>query len=339
MQFINHLSPLTLANGLTLANRIVVPPMASMTADSHGLATEATFAHYENLARSGAGLIFVEYSHVHASGKSEPNQLAIDSPATISGLTRIAALIKRSGARAGMQITHAGGKSDKAIAGAVLLGPSATQVPTVNGLLEPMTAMTADDIPQYQGWYLAAAERAFKAGFDIVELHCAHGYGLNQWLSPITNQRTDEYGDTLENRARMVTEIVSRIRYHFPELLVSVRFPGQDQLDGGASVADMQATSQLLRAAGVSLFNVSNGLGGWRRPRDRAGEGYLVDEAAAIQRVLPDVPVIGVGGIASRSFVDAALQAGRISLAAVGRAMLRDPPAFLLGKSGGGSGD
>ena len=204
-----------LFNNKTARNRVVVPAMASQTADTNGLATERTFQNYSDLAESGAGLIFVE-------------------------------------------------------------------------------------------------------------LHSAHGYGLNQWLSPITNQRTDRYGGNLEGRSRLLKELIALIRKELPELLISIRIPGQDCFPGGLTPEDMKTVAKDLESLGVDLLNVSSGIGGWRRPRDRLGEGYLLDEASAIQAAV-QIPVIGVGGIESAPFIDSIINAGRVELAAVGRAILQNP--------------
>src|SRR6185437_14332312 len=117
---------------------------------------------------------------------------------------------------------------------------------------------------------------AVLAGFDLVELHSAHGYGLNQWLSGITNRRQDEYGGSQKNRNRLLIEIVTAIRAQFPNLLLSVRIPGQDFIEGGLTPEEGVDLSMQLESAGVSLINVSSGIGGWRRPGGRHGEGYLV---------------------------------------------------------------
>jgi NADPH2 dehydrogenase len=301
--------------------------MASSTADEQGYVTGKTLYHYQRLARAGAGLVFAEYSHVHGSGRSEPNQLGIDHDDKIPGLSQIARIIHRSGALAGMQITHAGGKSEKQYTGGPLLGPSNLRVPVAKGHLEPMTSLSLAEIEDYKTWFVEAASRASRAGFDIVELHTAHGYGLNQWLSPLTNRRDDQYGGPLINRMRILEEIILGIKANNPELIISLRFPGQDLLPEGMSQSEAQWIARRLEYAGVGLFNVSNGLGGWRRPRDRRGQGYLVDEAQAISRVV-QVPVIGVGGIKDGAFIDEGLRQRKFDLAAVGRAILEDPDGF-----------
>jgi NADPH2 dehydrogenase len=314
-------------NGLEAKNRIVVPAMASSTADRYGFATSDTVAHYQRLSLSGAGIIFAEYTFVHASGRSENNQLGIDNDLQVSGLKNISRAIKASGALAGIQLTHSGGKSSRELTQGRLMGPSNIPVPVKGEQMEEPTPMTFPDLELWKQSFILAAERAVSAGFDLVELHAAHGYGLNQWLSPITNKREDSYGGALENRLRLLSEILSVIKLNFPNLLLSVRIPGRDFLEDGLSVIDSIQSAKHLEQLGVDLINVSSGIGGWRRPSDRTGEGYLVPEAAAIQGNV-EVPVIGVGGIESGGYVDNLICQKTLAFAAIGRAILADPKAW-----------
>jgi NADPH2 dehydrogenase len=320
-------SPLPFKNGLVARNRVVIPPMASKTADGHGIPTENSFHHYQNLNRAGAGIIFVEYTLVHSTGRSDPNQMGLDSDSQILAHRNLVSIIKASGALAGIQLVHAGGKSAKEFTGGPLLGASAIVVPTVEKQLECPLELNIKEIETYQSWYVDAAVRAAKAGYDIVELHCAHGYGLNQWLSPLTNQRRDDYGGSLKNRSKMLLEIFQKIRTALPDKILGVRLPGQDHLEGGLLPADMIFIAQQLQQEGADFLDVSSGIGGWRRPRDRVGEGYLLAEAAFIQYKV-QIPVIGVGGIESGDFIDRSVGSGEVALTAVGRKILNNPQQF-----------
>ena len=301
--------------------------MASGTATLAGFSTKETHEHYARLSQSGAGLVIVEYTFVHASGRSEANQLGISGDEHIQGLSDLAKAIHLGGALAGIQTTHGGGKSSFELTGGNLMGPSAIAVPVKGDSLEIPQAMTAADIAMWKKSFVEAAHRATLAGFDLVEFHSAHGYGLNQWLSPITNQRTDEYGQTLAGRSRILQEIMQQVRENHPELILSVRMPGQDFLDGGLTTSDTIEIAKMLEAAGVDIIHVSSGIGGWRRPAPRIGEGYLVEEAAEIQAHIK-IPVIGVGGIETGEYIDRSLQCRRFSLAAIGRAILNDPKTW-----------
>ena len=305
----------------------MVPPMASQTADLSGKVTPKTLAHYARLAQSGAALVMLEYSYIHWSGKSEANQLGIDSNTCIEGLSQVAAMLHQAGVVVGIQITHCGGKDSGGVS-TDLMGPSGIAVPVLNRQLPCPRAMNLNDIASWQADFVAAAIRADRVGFDIVELHCAHGYGLNQFLSPITNHRRDGYGGSLPNRVHILVETIAAIKQRCPHLTLMVRVPGQDGFTGGLSCEDMIAISQLLVAAGVSVLNVSSGIGGWHLATERATEGYLVAEAQRFKLAQLGVPIVGVGGINSGDYIDKALQAQWFDLAAVGRGILENPIAF-----------
>ncbi|MCB9027133.1 MAG: NADH:flavin oxidoreductase [Bdellovibrionaceae bacterium] len=312
-------------NGKTAKNRVVVPPMASQTADTLGFVTKKTIQHYEELSNSGAGIIFAEYTYIHQSGKKgEPNQLAVDDDSKIAGLSEISHAIHKSGALAGLQIVHVGGKTSSALTGLPLLGPSSIPIPVKGQELETPKKMSANGIEEMIGWYIQAARRAEIAGFDIVELHAAHGYGLNQWLSPITNHRDDEFGGDIIGRSNLLLQIVSQIKQLFPNLLVAARMPAQDHFAQGLQPTDMRWVAQKLENIGIDLIDISSGIGGWRRPRGINGQGYLVSDAAQIKQAIT-IPVIGVGGIQEGSFIDEILLEQKVDFAAVGRAILKEP--------------
>ena len=323
----NRFTPYRFAGGRTARNRVVVPPMASSTADARGNATAATVAHYARLAESGAGIVFVEYAFVHPSGRGEEKQLAAAADENGEGLARVAGAIKRSGALAGLQLVHVGGKTTAALVGAAPMSPSGVRVPVKGWEPDVPAKMSRAEILSWTLWFAAAARRAAAAGFDLVELHAAHGYGLNQWLSPLTNTRTDEYGGSPSGRSRLLLEIVSAIRAAAPGLLLAARLPGQDHMDGGLTATEMGGLVSRLEDAGLDLIDVSSGIGGWRRPEGRTGQGYLVDDAARL-KPFTALPVIGVGGIETGDFIDEILDARRVDFAAVGRAVLKDPVAW-----------
>ena len=309
---------------LKLKNRVVVPPMASQTADSSGYVTPQTITHYRRLASSGAAMIMVEYTYVHNSGKSEEFQLGISSDKHHSGLKKLSRAIRCSGAIPAIQLTHAGGKTKRSLTDGRLLSPSGLPVPVKDTLLENPDRATLYDINLIKESFILAALRAFQSGFEVIEIHAAHGYGINQWLSPITNQRNDLYGSPEENRFRILIEIVESIIKEIPQIILSVRIPGMDHIEGGFTHENSLNLSKKLEQLGVQIINVSSGIGGWRRPKYRQGEGYLVKDAALIQKET-QLPVIGVGGIKSAEYINEALKNNHFSLAAVGRAILNEP--------------
>lgn len=326
---INRHTAYKFKNGTSSQNRVVVPPMASQTADKEGFVTEDTVKHYCRLAQSRAGLIFVEYSYVHPTGKGEDNQLGIYTDAHIPGLKKISSAIHLSSALAALQLVHVGGKTSTELTRAPLMAPSAIPVPVKGWQPETPTAMTPEQIHEWVDWFVTAAGRAEGANFDIVELHAAHGYGLNQWLSPITNKRQDSFGGSIEGRSRLLLQIATKIKTTHPKLLLAVRLPAQDHMDGGLTVQEMAWVVSQLELVGTDIIDVSSGIGGWRRPNGRMGQGYLISDAEELKSHI-SIPVIGVGGIETGSFIDQILEAKKIDFAAVGRAILQDPANWGL---------
>ncbi len=303
----------------TVRTRLALPSMASGTADEAGHVTERTLAHYERLVGPWHGLAFVEYSFVHALGKSEPNQLGVHSDAMAPGLGQLATAIRNRGAIPGIQLVHGGAKADAELIGRTPLGPSAVPVPAYGGDLPAPAAMTPAEVAEVFDAFQVAARRAERAGFEAIEIHAAHGYFFNQWLSPATNLRDG----SLAGRAALLVDLVAALRRDLrPSTLIALRFPGQDRYPGGLSVDDMIQVARWLQAAGADILDVSSGLGGWRRGREQRGEGYLVPDAAAI-RAAVGIPVIGVGGIQSAAYIAEAL--ATVDMVAVGRATLADP--------------
>lgn len=314
-------------NGKTAQNRVVIPPMASQTADNNGFVTEATLQHYERLTEAKSGLIFVEYSYIHKSGRGELNQLGVDSSDKVEGLMKLASILKKHGSLVGLQLVHTGGKTTSEITGGPLLGASEVAVPVKGWQPDIPHSMKESEILELTNWYVDSAILVESAGFDLVELHAAHGYGLNQWLSPLTNQRSDSYGGSIENRSRLLLEIVKQIKQKAPNLLLTVRMPAQDHVHGGLDVQEMVCVASQLEILGVDLIDVSSGIGGWRRLDNRNNQGYLVDDAATLKTHL-NIPVIGVGGIEAGDFIDQILQDKKVDFAAVGRAILKNPAVW-----------
>lgn len=314
-------TPYKFENGKIAKNRVVVPAMASQTSTEKGVATEHTVKHYAKLASSGAGIVFSEYAFVNSGGRAERNQLGLETDEHESAIIPIATAIHHAGALAGFQLAHAGGKSSTDLTLKPLQSPSGIPPPTKDNSLEAPVAMSLDDIENWKTSFINAAIRAHRAGFDIVELHAAHGYGLNQWISPITNRRSDCFGGSPDGRNRLLVEIVDSIHARIPNLLISVRIPGRDFVINGLELDETIKLAQQLIARGAALINVSSGLGGWRNPTPRAEQGYLVPEASQIQKHIT-APVIAVGGIKTTQYISESIANGLFHFAAVGRAIL-----------------
>ena len=311
--------------GHDLSSRLVLPPMASGTGTDGGVVTEATLEHYRRIVRPHHGLAFVEYTYVQPAGRSEPNQLGLHTELHEAGLRRVAAIMRARGVLAGIQLTHGGGKTDAETAGVPPVGADALPIPIADGHLPPPRPLTSVEVEELIDAFEAAALSAQRAGFEAIEVHAAHGYLLNQWLSPLTNARADLRARGGVAREELMVRIMARLRSVLAdETVLSVRFAAQDRLDGGIELADSTRLALALQQVGVDVLNVSSGLGGWRRGRAGRGEGYLVDDAAAI-KAATGMPVIGVGGIETLAYADAALSSGAVDFVAVGRAALRNP--------------
>jgi 2,4-dienoyl-CoA reductase-like NADH-dependent reductase (Old Yellow Enzyme family) len=301
--------------------------MANGLANTEGRVTDPLIAHYVRRA-SGVGLVIVEHSYFTSQGKASSNQLGIQDDVAISGLSRLVESIHAEGTPVCIQINHAGRKGNAAISGVEPVGPSAT--PT-EGSDVVLRVLEKNEIEHLVRMFGEAADRARKAGFDGVEVHGAHGYLLNQFVSPLTNRRTDEYGRSFEGRIRFPVEVVTEVRRVVgTDFLLLYRLGASDGEGRGVTIREMQTFAQRLVQAGVNIVDVSGGLIG-DAPADMTGQGYFLPLAEKIKEAV-DVPVIGVGGITDPTFADQAIREGRVDLVAVGRALLADPDWALSAK-------
>ncbi len=314
------LDPISFA-GLSLRNRIVMPPMWSGQAAADGSVTDAIVEYHRCRAAAGCGLVIVEHSFVHPRGRASATQIGSHHDRMLPGLSRLAAAIKSEGAVACLQISHAGPRTSTAVAGATPLGPSAIRhVHNADGELPE--AATLPQIAEIVAAFGRAAIRARAAGFDAVELHAAHGFLLSQFLSPLSNQRDDAYGGSEENRRRLHLEVLAEVRTCLgPEFPVFVRLGATDDTPGGLEIDAGCATAQQMVRGGVDLVDVSGGLQGSRGAGK--GAGYFVPDAEAIKKRVR-VPVIVTGGISDPAFADRIVRDGRADLVGIGRAMLDD---------------
>ena len=312
-------SPLSLGR-FTMRNRIIMPPMANNVADEDGTASAKLVEHYRVRAAGGPGMIIVEHSYVTRDGRVDPNQLGICDDLHVAGLTPIAAAIHDGGALAIIQITHGGARCPSAATGRQPAGPSDVRVPGDAEDPRPITLAEIHDLPAL---FSAAARRALEAGFDGVEVHGAHGYLLNEFASPYTNRRTDDYGGPLSNRLRATGDVLTAVRETVGDSLLLFRFGVEDSLDDGVTPDMAAEMAPALAGWGVDLLDCSGGLCG-SRPADRTGQGFFVP-AAAIVRAASPVPVSAVGGITDPRYADDIVRRGLVDAVCVGRAQLKDP--------------
>ena len=315
------LAPLSLT-GLTLRNRIAMPPMWSGQARPDGTVTDKIIEYHRVRAAAGCGLVTVEHSFVHPQGRHSATQIGVHDDAMVPGLARLSAAIKAEGAAACLQISHAGSRTSSAVMGRPPAAPSAVRHPCEPDGEVP-EALTLAGIAEVIAAFGTAARRARDAGFDAVEIHAAHGFLLSEFLSPLCNRRTDEYGGCAAGRRLLHLQVAAEVRQQFGrERIVSVRLGACDEMTGGLTLDEACETAARLEEAGVNLISVSGGLFG-SRPAERA-HGYFVPYAAAIKTYV-SLPVMVTGGISEPALADRIVRDGQADLVGIGRAMLNDP--------------
>lgn len=307
---------------LQLRGRIVMPPMATEQADG-GLVTPGMGAYYAARAKNPEiGLIITEHSYIEMRGKASRGQVSIAEDEAIEGLSTITKAIHAAaeGIKVFAQINHAGGYTSRDITGTEPVSASA-------GIFkqEPARALTKDEILQIEELFAQAARRAQLAGYDGVEIHSAHSYLLNQFYSPLTNRRTDEYGcQTMENRLRMHLETIQKVREKVGENFpIAVRLGGCDYTPGGSTIEDSVEASLLLQKAGVDLLDLSGGM--CRYILEGVSEpGWFGQMTRQIKQQV-NVPVLLTGGIKTRAEAETLLEQGAADLIGIGRALLKEP--------------
>ena len=321
-------------------NRVMLSPMCQYSADD-GLANDWHRIHLGTRAVGGAGVVMTEATAVEARGRITPGCLGIWSDEHADAVEPIADFVRSQGAAPGIQLAHAGRKASHRSpveGGEPIPASEETGWETVSATGEPYPdpesdalaetrRMDPDDIEEVVDAFADAAARSLNAGFEVAEVHAAHGYLLHQFLSPVTNDREDEYGGSFEDRTRLLREVVEAVREVWPDTKpVFVRISATDWLPDRDSwdVDDSVRLAPLLAEAGADLIDVS---GGGIHPDQQlpgTGPGYQVPYAEAI-REATDVPVAAVGGITEPTHADALVRNGRADLVALGREMLRNP--------------
>lgn len=326
-------APFTLRD-LALANRIVVSPMCQYSA-VEGCATDWHLAHWTQLLQSNAALAFVEATAVTAPGRITPGCLGLyDDDCEVALARKLAAARALAPAIAvGIQLAHAGRKGSRTPpwdgGGALAAGHGAWQTLAPSAIPQqagdpPPRAMTEDDLATVRAAFVAAAQRARRLGFDAVELHFAHGYLLNEFLSPLANRRDDRYGGAFEGRIRFPLEVFAAVRDAWPGgRPLGVRISATDWVDGGWTLEDSIALASRLRAMGCDFIDVSSG-GISPRQVVPVGPGYQVPLARAV-RAAASMPTIAVGMITDAAQAETIVAAGDADLVALARGMLWDP--------------
>jgi anthraniloyl-CoA monooxygenase len=324
-------TPFTL-RGMTVPNRIVLSPMCMYSAND-GTVGDFQLVHLGSRAMGGTGLVITEMTNVAPEGRISPNCAGMYKPEHATAWKRVVDFVHRnSDARIGVQLAHAGRKgsmpapwdrSGKALPdrGWQTLAPSAIPF---NAGDPPPKAMDAADLDKTRDDFARATRWADDAGFDMIELHMAHGYLLSSFLSPLSNKRTDQYGGGIENRLRFPLEILKIVRDNWPEQKpISIRISAIDWEDGGNTIEDGVAIAKALKAAGADIIDASSGnVTSAKRP---APTGLFQAPFAARIRKDAGIPTMAVGNIRSAEDVNTILSQGMADLCAIGRWQLFDP--------------
>jgi 2,4-dienoyl-CoA reductase-like NADH-dependent reductase (Old Yellow Enzyme family) len=329
---VDLLSPLTIRT-LTLRNRIVMSPMCQYSAEE-GMANDWHLVHLGSRAAGGVALIIVEATAVTRDGRISPGDVGIWTDAQIDPLARIASFVHSQGAIAGIQLAHAGRKASSAVpwegggtlktaadGGWPVVAPS--PIPFNDGDPLPLE-LDEKGIDGIVEAFEAAARRALTAGFKVLEIHAAHGYLLHEFLSPLSNQRNDQYGGSLENRMRLTLRVAERLRALIPdELPLFVRISATDWVEGGWDIEQSVELCKRLKALGVDLIDVSTGA---IVPTARipVGKGYQVPCARRIHDDA-DIKTGAVGLITDAQYANEIIIGGDADLVLVARELLRDP--------------
>ena len=325
--------PYTL-HGLTMRNRLWLPPMDTYSAGLDAVPTDFHYQHYISRALGGFGMVIVESTAVNAEGRISPGDLGLWNDAQASAFARITQGIRQAGAVAAIELNHAGRKASSSsytlnyghksvpqeVGGWQSVAPSALAY----GELNPPRALEHDEIISIIDAFVRSAQLAVQAGFQAIEIHAAHGYLLNQFLDPLSNHRSDEYGGSLENRERLVLQVCKAVRQAIgPDVALLVRISAVDWTPGGWSIDDSVHLCTQLKALGVDLIDVSTG-GVVAHDGNPQAPLWQVPFSARI-RSRVGIPVSAVGGITKPKQAEKVVAHGKADVVEIGRAALREP--------------
>lgn len=308
-------SPYTIKN-MTLKNRIVMAPMCMYSShEEDGKVQNWHYTHYVSRAVGQVGLIILEATAVTAQGRISPQDLGIWNDDHIEGLSHLTSLMKSYGSKTGIQLAHAG---RKAVIDGEIIAPSAIPF---NETMKTPKEMTVEEIKDTINAFKKGAERAQKAGFDCIEIHAAHGYLINEFLSPLSNKRHDEYGGSEENRYRFLREVIDGVKEVWDGPLL-VRVSASDYHNDGLKIEDYVHFSKWMKEQGVDLIDVSSGA--LVPARIKTFPGYQVPFAEQIKHEA-GIPTGAVGLITTAIQAEEILQNDRADLIFIARELLRDP--------------
>lgn len=306
---------------IKLKNRLIMPPMATSKAEEDGSINQDILDYYDEKSRGGyISLFIIEHSFVSRQGQADFGQISLADDRVIDDLKKLAGVIHKNGSKAIMQINHAGSASDKNLTGYDAVGPSALNHPRLGSIPKELTK---DEIKTIVREFRDAAVRVKKAGFDGVEIHSAHGYLLNQFFSPITNKRTDEYGGDTFARIKIHLEVIKAVREAVGEgFPVLIRLGASDYKDGGTTIEDGKIASKEFEKAGIDILDISAGIFGYLI-EGLKGQGFLSPLSEEIKKVV-SIPVIITGGVTKVEAANELISKGKADLVGVGRAIYKN---------------
>ena len=315
-------------------NRLVMPPMATNYASGEGFVTEQQIAYYVERAKGGVGYITIEHTAVLPQGKASPNMLLISTDEHASKIENLIEVVHGTGAKIVVQINHAGRQTSPAVTGSPIVGPSPIPSPPANIIPHELSVKEIEDIIEA---YSTAALRVRKAGADGVELHLAHGYLLCSFLSPFSNQRTDQYGGSIEGRSRVAVEVLKSVRSRVgPDFPIICRMSGDEYVDGGLKIDETKKIAKILEMEGADALHISacNAFSGYlNHPPYYVEEGIFIHLAQEIKSEVT-IPVIAVGRIKNPVMADQIIRDGKADLVSMGRALIADPNMPKKAKEG-----
>lgn len=316
--------------GIQVRNRIVMAPMTTRLANINGFATEQSIQYYSARAKGGVGLVTVEMSGVDPGGAHRKRESAIHDDAYIPGLRKLTESVKAHGARVGIQLAHGGAQALSRVTGHQAVAPSSMPY-TVNEIVTETHVpkeLTLKEIDQIIRRFSDAADRAKRSGFDTIEIHGAHGYLIYQFLSPLTNKRTDAYGGDLEGRAKFAIEVVRAVRERISDTPVIFRISAEEFAEGGLKIEDSVEVCKWLETAGVDGIHVSGGsylsTYTYMVPPMMLPPGCFLHLAEKIKETV-GVPVITAGRLHYPLLAETAIMEGKTDMVALGRQLLADP--------------
>jgi 2,4-dienoyl-CoA reductase-like NADH-dependent reductase (Old Yellow Enzyme family) len=334
-RFPNIFRPLEM-KGLVIPNRIVFPPFVTGYSAADGSISGRQECFYRKIAKSGVGLVIIGATAIAEDGKLFMGCTGIDRDDHIKGLSHVFSIIKGEGCVAGIQLVHAGRQTNtRRTGGLPTVAPSAIPCP-VNGVMPH--ELRIEEIKALEAAFVSATERAIQAGADLVEYHAGNGYLINQFLSPFSNKRPDEYGGSLENRARFALNIIQGARQRIgEEPVLGFRISAVEFIQDGFELEEAKTVCHWMVDSGADFIDVSAGIQAvdWKLRVEEMKKGTFVRVAAAIREVV-DVPVICVGAIKGLERAEAILEQGSADLVAIGRALVADPGLIhktLVGRS------